>query len=176
MWSNLAVQSMNENSLLLSMRSAVSRSSAFSEVLKLLPPPHLLALRLDDRLSCRLVLENEQATLNANADEGLAPHADLELILFSESIRRLSSRSYDTIPSLLKEFTSLAVQGHVRRKPLCSIMELKQKGYLLTVQRLGAAPAHLAIEMLSHRFSFFKPFVVTPSELFLKKLRDIVQK
>lgn len=172
------MQTLNENSLFVCMHESVAKSPAFTEILKTLPSPQKLAVRLDDRLPCELTIEGDEAVLKT-ATTSLK--ADLELILFSESIRRLSSQAYEDSASLIAELARLAVQGHIRLRRHCSVIELKQKGYLSAATKLGlqtleTTPTHFVFEMLSHRFSFFQPLVVAPTELFLKKLRNFVQK
>ncbi len=166
---------MNKNSIFQTMCTAVDKSPAFSEFLAALPSPHTLAVRLDDRLSCLLTLENGRAVLLPTSST-TEPQADLELILFSESIRRFSNQSFTDVTSLLTALSSLAVQGYVRARPLRSLAELRRRGYASTIRRLGASPAHFILEMLSHRFSLLQPLLIAPTELALKKLRNFVQK
>ena len=165
----------NENSIFRTMCEAVHKSTAFSEFLAALPSPHILAVRLDDRLSCLLTLENGRAVL-LPAPSTTNPQADLELILFSESIRRFSNQSFTDVPSLLTALGSLAVQGYVRIRPLCSLAELRRRGYASTILDLSASPAHFILKMLSHRFNFMQPLLIAPTEFVLKKLRNLVQK
>lgn len=166
----------NENALFQTMREAIEKNvDTYSEILQILPAPHALAVRLDDRIECVLSLENGRAKLAPmDAEKQIA--ADVEVVLFSESIRRLSAQRFDDLTALLTTLGSLAVQGHIRLKALCSIRELHQKGYLLAIQKLGAAPAHFILEMLSHRFNLLQSLLITPTELVLKKLRNLVQK
>ena len=165
----------NDNSIFQTMREAVEKSTAFSEFLTALPSPHALAVRLDDRIPCLLTLENGHAVL-LPSDDTTKPQADLELILFSESIRRFSRQTLTDVTSLLAALGSLAIQGHIRVRPLCSLAELKRRGYASTVRNLSASPAHFTLEMLSHRFNFMQPLLIAPTELVLKKLRNFIQK
>ncbi len=166
----------SENALFQTMREAIKKNvDSYSEILQILPAPHALAVRLDDRIKCVLTLENHRATLTmVDPEKKIA--TDIEVVLFSESIRRLSSQKFNDLTGLLKALGSLAVRGHIRLNPLCSVRELNRKGYLLAIQKLGSAPAHFILEMLAHRFNFLQSLLIAPTELVLKKLRNLVQK
>jgi len=117
---------MYESELYSSAKSALESCLGVRQVFALMPAGTEVSVLLDDRIPCTLVCSNESVSLEPRKTNS----ADFEVILFSESVRRLSESQPSHAPALISELGQLILIGKVKIVPLSSPRTLYNKGYL----------------------------------------------
>jgi hypothetical protein len=124
---------MYDSALFTDAKSTLESARGLGQLLALLPAGAELSVILDDRIPCALTRDSDTLKLLPRP----CPAADLEIVLFSESVRRLRDVSPPDLMSLLKELSSLALSGHVKAKLLSPVQTLYSKGYLDALRNLA---------------------------------------
>jgi len=147
---------MYENSLFVDAKQTLEAGLGFRALFKVLPPGREIAVLLDNRIPCALVFKDPEVKLEPRN----ATNAEFELVLFSESIRRLRSSSPSELLSLIQEAASLSFAGHLKVKLLVSPQDLYKKGYHLSLKNLGSEVqkelSKLSFILLTHAHQTFE--------------------
>ena len=124
---------MYESDLYQKAKSALENNLSIRQAFKALPPATELSVSLEGRIPCTLTCHEDHVELAPRK----ASTADIEITLFSESIRRLAECPLDDLMQLSKEMTGLSLAGYAKFQLLTTPKNLYEKGYLRSLQGLG---------------------------------------
>ncbi|MEQ1664731.1 MAG: hypothetical protein ABL927_05085 [Bdellovibrionales bacterium] len=114
-------------------KMALENCLGVRQAFQALPANIEASINIEDRIPCTLLLKDGELVLEPRK----TLVADIEFILFSESIRRLNSTRPDYIPTLASELLNYVLQGHARIRLLSSPITFYEKGYVSALKGLG---------------------------------------
>lgn len=123
---------MYTSAIYLDARSALESCLGLRQLFSALPPNAELSILLDARVSTTLTCQEQNLKLEPHRSS----HADIEIILFSQSIRALKGSQPETLIGLAQTFAGLVASGHAKIRLVSSLRQLYLKGYLEAVKGL----------------------------------------
>ena len=120
---------MYDSELFQNAKITLENCRGLRHIFSTLPAGTKFSIILDERIPCTLVYHDGTVKLDAAAVQG----SDFDLILLTESIRRLSCNSPRTGRAFIKELFLLSLSRHISIRIHTDLKKLSAKGYANTL-------------------------------------------